>query len=117
MNHIPILPRRTAGAIGLALAPLLLGGCVAQTALDVVTAPVKIASKGVDLATTSQSEADEKRGRELRKREEQLGKLERQYARQLSACEAGDEGKCAEARATYVEIDAILQMLPSDPVY
>ena len=44
-------------------APLVLGGCLAKTALDVATAPVKIASRGVDLATTSQSEADETRGR------------------------------------------------------
>ena len=50
--------------------PLLSGcvvGTVAKTAVDVVTLPVKVASAGVDAATTSQSEADEKRGRELRK--------------------------------------------------
>lgn len=58
--------------------PLALSGCivasVADTAVDVVTLPVDVASKGVDLATTSQSEADEKRGRELRKAEEKAGK-------------------------------------------
>lgn len=59
----------------LAASALLLPGCIARTALDVATAPVKVAGKAVDLATTSQSEADEKRGRELRKREERLGKL------------------------------------------
>ena len=59
-------------------APLLLGGCLAKTALDVATAPVKIASKTVDLATTSQSEADEKRGRELRKAEEKAGREARE---------------------------------------
>ena len=55
----------------------LLGGCVgtiAKTAVDVVTLPVKVASAGVDAATTSQSEADEKRGREIRKEEERRGK-------------------------------------------
>ena len=56
------------------LAAPLLGGCVvgtvASTAVDVVTLPVKVVSAGVDAATTSQSEADEKRGRELRKAEE-----------------------------------------------
>jgi hypothetical protein len=51
-----------------------LGGCVAKTALDVVTLPVKIASAGVDAVTTSQSEADQKRGRAIRKHEECLGK-------------------------------------------
>ena len=53
--------------------PLMLSGCivasVAETAVDVVTLPVKAVSAGVDAATTSQSEADEKRGRELRKAE------------------------------------------------
>ena len=34
-----------------------------------MTLPVKVASAGVDAVTTSQSEADEKRGRELRKAE------------------------------------------------
>lgn len=57
----------------IAALPLLLTGCVvgtvAETAVDVVTVPVKVVSSGVDAATTSQSEADEKRGRELRKAE------------------------------------------------
>ena len=52
---------------------LVLNGCVvgtvASTAVDIVTLPVKVASAGVDAVTTSQSEADEKRGRELRKAE------------------------------------------------
>jgi hypothetical protein len=54
--------------------PILLSGCVvgtvARTAVDVATIPVKVVSAGVDAATTSQSEADEKRGRELRKADE-----------------------------------------------
>ena len=58
--------------------PFLLSGCVvasvAGAAVDVVTLPVKVASTGVDAATTSQSEADEKRGREIRKAEETAGK-------------------------------------------
>jgi hypothetical protein len=61
----------------LATAPLL-AGCivkdVAETAVDVVSIPVKAASAGVDAATTSQSEADEKRGREIRKQEEERGR-------------------------------------------
>ena len=44
-------------------------GTVAGAAVDVVTLPVKVASAGVDAVTTSQSEADEKRGREMRKAE------------------------------------------------
>jgi hypothetical protein len=58
--------------------PLFLGGCVvetiAKTAVDVVTLPVKAVSAGVDAATTSQKEADQKRGREIRKQEEERGK-------------------------------------------
>ena len=61
--------------------PLLLCGCVvgtvAKTAVDVVTLPVKAVSAGVDAATTSQSEADEKRGRELRRQDEERGRQAR----------------------------------------
>lgn len=60
------------------LVPFALGGCVvgtlASTAVDVVTLPVKVASAGVDAVTTSQKEADEKRGREARKQDEERGK-------------------------------------------
>ena len=64
----------------LLLAPvaLALSGCivgtVAKTAVDVATLPVKVATKTVDLATTSQAEADQKRGRDLRKEEERRGR-------------------------------------------
>lgn len=65
-------------------AALLVSGCVvsqvASTAVDVVTLPVKVASKTVDLATTSQGEADQKRGRELRKQEERAGREARAMA-------------------------------------
>ena len=50
--------------------PLTLGGCIARTALDIATLPVKAASKTVDVLTTSQSEADEKRGRAIRLHEQ-----------------------------------------------
>src|SRR6059058_2599039 len=68
---------RNAFLILASAAPLLSGcivGTVAKTAVDVVTLPVKAVSAGVDAATTSQSEADEKRGRELRKEEERRGR-------------------------------------------
>ena len=58
--------------------PIILTGCivgaVAKTAVDVATLPVKAVSAGVDAATTSQAEADQKRGRELRKQEEEQGR-------------------------------------------
>ena len=66
----------------LSLLPFTLSGCVvaqvADTAVDVVSLPVKAVSAGVDAATTSQSEADEKRGREIRKAEEKAGKEARE---------------------------------------
>lgn len=59
-----------------------LSGCVvasvAETAVEVAMLPVKAVSKGVDLATTSQSEADEKRGRALRKADEEAGRQARE---------------------------------------
>ena len=60
------------------LLPLPLSGCivgtVAETAVDVATLPVKAVARGRRPATTSQSEADQKRGREMRKAEEAHGK-------------------------------------------
>ena len=94
---------------------LALSGCVAKTALDAVTAPVKVVSKTVDVATTSQSEADEKRGRELRKQEEALGKLERRYEKQLKRCREGDRRECDRARLTYSEIGEMKATMPAPP--
>lgn len=71
--------------------PLLTTACivgtVAETAVDVAVLPVK----GVDLATTSQSEADEKRGREMRKAEEAYGKRLREWEKQCAAAERKGE--------------------------
>ena len=65
-------------------AAFLLSGCVvgtvAKTAADVATIPVKVVSSGVDAATTSQSEADEKRGREMRRQDEERGRQARAMA-------------------------------------
>lgn len=87
--------------------PVALSGCIAKTAVDVVTAPVRLAGSAVDAATTSQSEADEKRGREIRKREERLGELDRQYRRHLQECENGDDAACEKARADYSEMESL----------
>ncbi len=69
---------------------LSLGGCVvgavADAAVTAVTLPVKAVSAGVDAVTTSQSEADEKRGRELRQAEEERG---RQWRRLVDRCRKG----------------------------
>ena len=63
------------------LLPLFLCGCVTQIAADVVTAPFKVAGAVMDATTTSQSEADEKRGREMRKSEERQRKAEKKAAK------------------------------------
>jgi hypothetical protein len=77
--------------------PLLACGCVSLVK-DVVTAPVKVVSKTADVLTTSQSEADEKRGRELRKHEERLGKIARKRDAARKDCANGDEDACAKAK-------------------
>lgn len=56
-----------------ALLPLATGGCLAKTALDVATFPVKAAGKAVDWTTTSQSESDRNYGRKMRKQEAREG--------------------------------------------
>ncbi|HTH27245.1 MAG TPA: hypothetical protein VL918_02100 [Sphingobium sp.] len=56
----------TTALLGLSL--LLLQGCIAKTALDVATMPVKATAQAADWATTSQDEADRNHGRDLRKR-------------------------------------------------
>lgn len=70
---------------------LLLSGCVAKAAWDVATLPVKAVSRTVDAVTTSQSEADEKRGRELREADERRGREAREAARRA-------ERECRDAR-------------------
>ena len=70
----------------------LLSGCIAQTAIDVATLPVRVVSAGVDAVTTSQAEADRRRGRQIREEEERLGRLARRCARRPERAE------CAELR-------------------
>jgi hypothetical protein len=82
--------------LSVAVLPLLSGcvvGTVARTAVDVATLPVKVVSAGVDAATTSQSEADENRGRELRKQDEERGREARKMAE-----------RCAKGRALPTDI-------------
>lgn len=61
--------------------PLLSGGCVARTAWNVATAPVKAAGQVVDWTTTSQDEADRNYGRKMRKKEAREGRERREYER------------------------------------
>ncbi|HQS12353.1 MAG: hypothetical protein B7Y62_01110 [Sphingomonadales bacterium 35-56-22] len=80
-----------------ALLFVLLQGCVSSVVSNVVTAPIKVVSKTADVLTTSQSESDEKRGRELRKREEAIGKLGRQRVKARKRCANGDREACEKA--------------------
>lgn len=106
---------RTLSLVALALASLALQGCLAKAAVGVVTLPVKVASRGVDMTTTSQSEADEKRGREIRKREEELGKLEREYDKAMERCGDGDDEACEEAQTIKAEMKALMPGVPVEP--
>jgi len=92
-----------------------LGGCLAKTAFDVVTAPVRVAGKAVDLATTSQSEADENRGREIRRREERLARLERDWREADEECRDGESDACRTRDSIRAEMDALLPTIPYEP--
>jgi len=75
--------------LAIALVPLL-SGCIvktaAETAVDVVTIPVKVASAGVNAALPNQKKADEKRGADLRKQDEERGK---EFRAMADRCQAG----------------------------
>jgi len=75
-------------ALAITATALALSGCIAkdivETAVTVVKIPVQVASAGVDAVTTSQSEADEKRGRELRKADEKRARDERAAAKKAA---------------------------------
>ena len=84
----------------IALLPLLSGGCV-RTVASIVTAPVKVVSKGVDWATTSQSEADRNYGRKMRRDEAREGKERRKWqenCRRNPDCPAYDGFRAGEPR-------------------
>lgn len=109
------------------LAPLLLSGflatglsgCVAKSAFDLATAPVRAGARAVDTTadvydklTVSQSERDEKRGREIRRREEQYGRLSRDYDRARRDCTRGDADACDAARLLYDRMEAMRASVP-----
>lgn len=94
------------------VATLALGGCGVGSVVGVATAPIKAAGKAVDLATTSQSEAEEKRGRKLRKLKERYGKLERSYRKEDKRCAEGDEKACDKRDGIREEMEEIRGQLP-----
>ena len=79
---------RIAALVALAMP---LGGCVARTAWDAATLPVRAAAvpvrvggKMVDWTTTSQAEADRNYGRRMRREEEREGRERRDWAKRCS---------------------------------
>jgi hypothetical protein len=62
--------------------PLLSGGCIAKTAVDIVTLPVKAGSKAVDWTTTSQDESDRNYGRKMREKEAREGKERKKHEKE-----------------------------------
>jgi hypothetical protein len=58
----------------------MLGGCVG-TAADLATLPFKVTGEVIDRTTTSQKEADEQRGREIREDEAWARRHDRQSLR------------------------------------
>lgn len=69
-------------ALILPAAALLLPGCIAKTALDVATMPVKATSQAADWATTSQDESDRNYGRKMRKQEEREARERREACKE-----------------------------------
>ena len=84
----------------------LLSGCIiktaAETAVDVVSIPVKVASAGVNAALPNQRKADQKRGEELRKQDEERGREARATAQ-----------RCQSGRALPTDICGAVQASPT----
>lgn len=76
---------------------------------------VDAGSTVVDVVTVSQSERDQKRGREVRRREERLGKLDREYHRQSERCSRGYVDACRKREATWYEMQRLMPSVPYEP--
>lgn len=99
--------------IAAAVLPLL-SGCIASSAVSVVTAPVKIVGKTADLATTSRSERDENRGRDLRKRQKRFQELQKEYRKLSERCSDGNRKACRQREADYAEMQRLRRAIPQD---
>ena len=104
---------------GIALVLAALPGCAAKSAFDLVTMPVRAGANAVnttagvyDRVTVSQSERDERRGREIRQREERYGELSRDYDRAMRKCDRGSDDACDAARDIYHEMNAMRSSVP-----
>lgn len=103
-----------------ALLILPLSGCGAAGAVvDLASMPVRGTGRAidagstlVDVATVSQSERDEKRGREIRRREERLGQLDREYRKQSEKCGRGDAEACRKRETAWYEMQRLMPSVP-----
>jgi len=105
--------------VSVIVALAVLPGCVAKSAFDLVTLPVRAGASAVnttagvyDRVTVSQSEQDQKRGRQIRQREERYGELSRDYDRAMRKCDRGNEDACDAAREIYGELNAMRKSVP-----
>lgn len=105
-------------SIGLSVS---LSGCLAmtaaETAVDLATLPVRVVSKGIDMATTSDSERDEKLGRAIRERAERLGKLERELQEQRKKCAKGSDKACRKIAKIDEELEDLRPLVQSEQRY
>lgn len=101
------MSRRLALSATALVSALCLSGCIARTAVDIVTAPVRVGSQVVDWTTTSQDESDRALGRKVRAREAELGRLERRRARAAERCDDGNRDACGEAGELAEQMDEL----------
>jgi hypothetical protein len=101
--------------IGIGLAAFAGQGYAARAAVNPATQPVKAERQTIEFAATDQPGPDKESGSELRKREEQLEKLRKTYAKQLAKCQDGDQNACYDARITEGEIQNIAASFPGQP--
>lgn len=101
---------------------VMLSGCVAKSAFDLATMPVRGGVRAVetgadayDRVTVSQSERDQKRGRQIRQREERYGRLSRDYDRARAGCSKGKDNACNDARRLHAEMNALRASVPYEP--
>lgn len=87
---------KTIFALAAPLMLMALPGCVAKTALDVVTLPVRAGGQVVDWTTTSQDEADRNYGKKMRKQEAREGRERKKQnkERRRQCREAGYPSNC-----------------------
>lgn len=106
-------------ALTLPFAVLPLTGCVAKSAFDLATLPMRAGAQAInttagvyDRVTVSQSEQDQKLGRKIRQREERYGRLSRDYDRARAECGRGEQDACDDARNLYRQLNELRASVP-----